>query len=81
MLTGLSGARHHGLRRGGDPAFDHVLITLDRRVLSVGRAVYERTVSLPRAVERDGLPVAPLARCLVQHVRRLKDTTSATPLR
>jgi hypothetical protein len=73
MLTGLSGARHHGLRRGGDPAFDHVLIALDRRVLSVGRAVYERTISLPRPVERDGLPVAPLARCLIQHVRRLKD--------
>ena len=73
MLTGLSGARHHGLRRGGDPAFDHVLIALDRRVLSAGRAVYERTVNLPRPLERDGLPVAPLARCLIQHVRRLKD--------
>lgn len=73
MLTGLSGMRHHGLRRGGVPTFDHVLITLDRRVLSSGRATIERTIRLPRPVERDGLPVAPLARCIVDRVRRLKD--------
>jgi hypothetical protein len=72
MLTGLSAARHHGLRRGGEPEFDHVLISLERRVLSVGRARIERTVRLPRAMVRDGLPVAPLARCIIDHVRRLK---------
>lgn len=73
MLTGLSAARHHGLRRGGEPEFDHVLISLERRALSVGRARVERTIRLPRAVERAGLPVAPLARCIIDHVRRLKD--------
>ncbi|MDD7967384.1 hypothetical protein [Actinomycetospora lemnae] len=73
MLTGLSGMRHHGMRRGGDPIFDHVLITLGRRAQSSGRATIERTVRLPCPVARDGLPVAPLARCVVDHVRRLKD--------
>jgi hypothetical protein len=73
MLTGLSGARHHGLRRGGEPAADHVLIPLAHRVLSTGRARFERTKRLPRPLLRDGLPVAPLARCIVDHIRRLKD--------
>lgn len=73
MLTGLNGIRHHGLRRGGGPAVDHVLIPLAHRVLSTGRARFERTIRLPRPLLRDGLPVAPLARCIVDHTRRLKD--------
>lgn len=73
MLTGLTGARHYGLRRGGDPEFEHVLIPNNRRVQAVRALKIERTRRMPRPMERNGLPVAPLARCLIDHVRTIVD--------
>lgn len=73
VLTGIGGARHYGLRRGDEPDVVHVLVPLTRQVRSVGFIVVERTRRMPRAVLRDGLPVAPLARCVLDAVRRLRD--------
>jgi hypothetical protein len=80
VLTGLGGARHHGIRRGEDPTTVHVLIPIDQQITSSGFAIVERTRRMPRAVERDGLPVAPLARCLVDEGRRKKDTSAIAAL-
>jgi hypothetical protein len=75
MLTGISGARHHGLRRGSDPGFVHTLIPAQRQVLSAGHVVVERTRRYPRPVLRDGMAVAPLVRSVTDGVRRIKDKT------
>ena len=48
MITGLGGARHHGVRRGDEPTTVHVLIAESRRVLSTPRIVIERTRRLPQ---------------------------------
>jgi hypothetical protein len=80
VLTGLGGARHHGIRRGEDPATVHVLIPNHRQVVSAGHVVIERTRRMPRPLLRDGLPVAPLARCLIDQARRMKDLTAIAAL-
>ncbi len=73
VLTGLGGARLHGLHRGGEPEKHHVLIPATRNVKSCGPVIVERTTRPVKRLERDGLPVAPIARCLLDHVRRMKD--------
>ncbi|MFC5137628.1 hypothetical protein ACFPK1_05245 [Actinomycetospora rhizophila] len=73
VITGIGGARHHGIRAGDDPSTVHVLIDEPRRVLSTSRIIVERTRRLPRPVTRDGLAVAPLVRCLTDGTRRIKD--------
>ena len=80
LLTGLGGARLHGMRRGGEPEPPHVLVAESRRVQSSGPTIVERTRRLPRALEREGLPVAPLARCLLDHCRRIKDVDEIAAL-
>lgn len=75
VITGLGGARHHRLRRGEEPTIVHLLIPVHRRVLSSGPVVIERTRRCPLAVVRDGLPVAPVVRCLTDYARRTKDET------
>jgi hypothetical protein len=80
MITGLGGARHHGVRRGDEPTTVHVLIAETRRVLSTPRILIERTRRLPQPVVRDGLVVAPLVRCLTDRVRRMKDLTAIAAL-
>ncbi|NMO89090.1 hypothetical protein HH311_04795 [Actinomycetospora sp. TBRC 11914] len=73
VLTGLGGAQLHGLRRGGEPEKHHVLIPATRNVKSCGPVIVERTRRPVKRLERDGLPVAPISRCLLDHVRRTKD--------
>ena len=80
VLTGLSAVRHHGLRRGPETIRVHILVPQSRQVRSVGHIVVERTERMPRAVLRDGLPVAPLARAVLDAVRRLKDTEEIASL-
>ncbi|OLT14250.1 hypothetical protein BJF78_19865 [Pseudonocardia sp. CNS-139] len=80
LLTGLEACRHHGLRRGPDrlrtdrDAFGdvHLLVPHTRQLRSVGYVHVERTRSLPSAVIRSGLPLAPVARACVDAVRRLR---------
>ncbi|WP_433800235.1 hypothetical protein [Actinomycetospora sp. CA-084318] len=73
MVTGLDGARMHGLRRGELADEVHVLIAAHRQVRSVRGIRVERTKRLPKSVLRDGLPVAPLDRCVLDAVRRIRD--------
>lgn len=73
VLTGLGGARLHGLRRGGEPGNHHVLIPITQQIQSVGPLIVERTRRMPTALHRRDLPVAPLERCLVDWARRVKD--------
>jgi hypothetical protein len=80
ILTGLSAVRHHGLRRGPKSTQVHILVHQSRQVRSVRHIVVERTERMPRAVLRDGLPVAPLARAVLDAVRRLKDTEEIASL-
>lgn len=72
-LTGLSGARHHRMYRGGDVEDVHLLIHIDERVQSRPGLIIERTCIPIRPMLRDELAVAPLARCIIDHVRLLKD--------
>lgn len=76
VLTGLTGARHHRLRRGDDPAAVHVLVSWTRQVRSFGFVVVERTRRLPRPLLRDTLPVAPVARCVLDETRRMRDLSA-----
>ena len=80
VITGLDGARHHGIRSGALPDTVHVLIHWTRSVLSTTSITVERTRRLPKPVIRDGLPVAPLVRCLTDRVRRMKDLTAIAAL-
>jgi hypothetical protein len=74
LVTGLDAARAHGLRRGDLPEHVHVLIPGARQVRSVRNIVVERSQRLPpKPLVRDGLPVVPLERCVLDAVRRLRD--------
>jgi hypothetical protein len=73
LLTGLDAAHLQGLYRGGEPEKQHVLIPVHQKIQSVGFILVERTKFLPPARERDGLRMAPVARAVLDHVRRLKD--------
>jgi hypothetical protein len=74
VVTGLDAARAHGLRRGELPEHVHVLIPGGRQVRSVRNIVVERSCRIPTSpLVRDGLPVAPLERCVLDAVRRLRD--------
>nr|WP_218891125.1 hypothetical protein [Actinomycetospora corticicola] len=68
-LTGLDGARAHRLRRGDLPESVHLLIPAEIKVQSVPGIRVERTHRMPPVRERDGLPVAPMERCLVDAAR------------
>ncbi|MFL6288333.1 MAG: hypothetical protein ACJ73L_08040 [Actinomycetes bacterium] len=73
VLTGASGMRRWGLTYlPQDPidAYVHTLIPLTRHRKSSGFVVVERTKRLPTPTTVDALPVAPLARCIVDAGRR-----------
>lgn len=81
VITGLDAARAHGLRRGELPAHVHVLIAEARQVRSVRNIVVERTERLPTPpLVRDGLPVAPIERCVLDAVRRLRNESDIAAL-
>ncbi|NGY64010.1 hypothetical protein G7043_34325 [Lentzea sp. NEAU-D13] len=73
VVTGFQAARCYHLRTGPDPEFVHLLIPNRYRVLSSGFAVVERTVFFPRTVLRDGIPLAPPTRAVLDGVRRVRD--------
>ncbi len=70
VLTGLESLRRQGLRRLPAGEVVHVLVPAERRRVSVGFVVCERTRRLPRAVPAGELPCAPVARALVDAARR-----------
>ncbi|MFI6100291.1 hypothetical protein ACIA8G_32495 [Lentzea sp. NPDC051213] len=63
----------HGLTRGPDPTKIHVLVHDSRQPASHDFVLVERTFRLPEARWINGLPVAPVDRCVLDGVRRMKD--------
>jgi hypothetical protein len=80
-LTGLEACRRHGVRRGPAPDGSlHVLNPHQRQVRNSGFVVVERTLRLPAAVLRGGIPLAPLPRALMDAVRRIRSERDVTEL-
>jgi hypothetical protein len=73
VLTGLDAARAHQLRRGELPPAVHLLVPEGMRVQSTPTIRIERTKRLRPALLRDDLPVAPLERCVLDAVRRMRE--------
>jgi hypothetical protein len=80
IVTGLDAARSQGLRRGELPEHVHVLIDGARQVRSVRLIIVERTKRLPPPLQRDGFPVAPISRCILDTVRRMRDESDIAAL-
>jgi hypothetical protein len=80
IVTGLEGARRHGLQRGPRrlarvhdvSEIVHLLVPDGRQVRDTGPVHVERTSRLPEPVLRDGIPLAPLVRCCIDAARRLR---------
>jgi hypothetical protein len=72
VLTGTDAMCAHGL---APPACDEVLVLIPsaRRQASRAYLTVERTTRLPPAIRRAGLPVAPLARAVVDAARHERD--------
>lgn len=73
VLTGLTGARLHGLHRLPPTDRVHVLVPHPRQRATHAYVVVERTTRMPDSVSRDGWPVAPVARAVLDGARRLTD--------
>ncbi|MGK3202538.1 hypothetical protein [Amycolatopsis sp. MEPSY49] len=73
MITGLWALRRHGLRQVPDSDEVHLLVPHEREVTSAGFALVERTTRLPNAVTRDGVPIAPVHRAVLDGARRIRD--------
>jgi hypothetical protein len=78
VVTGLESCRRHGLRNLPDEYGVHVLVPEDRRLHGSDYLVVERTKRLPEPVVRDDVPLAPLARAVLDACRRF---TSHDPAR
>jgi hypothetical protein len=78
VVTGLEACRWHGLRNLPDYQQIHLLIPHEQRAISSDYAVVERTRRMPKPVVRDGIPLAPLARSVLDACRRF---TSHDPVR
>jgi hypothetical protein len=74
VVTGLVEARRQGVRRGpatGDAV--QVLVRHDHQPASRGHVTVERTRRMPQPVVRRGIPLAPVARAVIDAARRLAD--------
>lgn len=80
MITGVAGARLHGVVRTPDERRIAVLIPAERRVGSRDFALVMRTDRVPRSELVTGLPVAPIARCLVDAAARSRDLDAVRAL-
>lgn len=77
VVSGAAALQVHGFRNLPTTYDTLVLIPASRRRQSHGRTLIERTGRLPRPIVRQGLPVAPLARAVVDACRRLEDVGQA----
>jgi hypothetical protein len=73
MVTGHQAIRLHGGLRMAKNDIVHVLIPHASGVSSWGFATVERTIHLPEPVIINGIPVAPLARALIDAARRMHE--------
>lgn len=73
IVTGLAACRLHGLRASSDETTVHLLIPHGQRAKSSEYVIVERTIRLPARVVRDGVPLAPLPRAVLDACRRFRD--------
>ncbi|MFC4858576.1 hypothetical protein [Actinophytocola glycyrrhizae] len=73
QVTGIEACRRHGLTNLPDHDGVHLLVPADRRLHSTDYVTVERTTRLPKPVIRDEVPLAPLARSVLDAARRIKD--------
>jgi hypothetical protein len=77
VLTGATALRVYGFRTCPPGADVLVLMPASRRRQGHGGVLLERTSRLPEPVMRQGLPVVPLARAVVDACRRLENVSHA----
>jgi hypothetical protein len=80
VLSGSAALQVYGFRNVPATSDMLVLIPAARRRQSHGRTQIERTGRLPHPVMRRGLPVAPVARAVVDACRRTEDVTQVREL-
>lgn len=71
LITGLWAASLYGLRRLPKRDLVHILVPNAREVSSSGFVLVERTIRLPQAVVRGGIPLAPVTRAVLDAARRM----------
>lgn len=71
VVTGLEACRRYGLRAVPEDGRVHLLTPLDRKVHGSEYVVIERTKRLPAPIVRDGVPLAPMSRAVLDACRRL----------
>ncbi len=80
VLTGLEACRRHGVRRGPSPHVMHVLVPHTRQVRCTPSIQVERTERMPRPVVRGRVPLAPVARAVIDAARRERGAQEVTEL-
>lgn len=70
VVTGTEAVRRHGLVRVPADPLVHLLVPESRHIRSAGFALVERTIHMPEPVCRDGVPLAPLDRAVLDAARR-----------
>ena len=79
IVTGVHAARRHGVRRGPGPGPTiQILVPHTRQVRCTAWIEVERSERMPPAVLRDGLPLAPVPRAVVDAARRMRDARDIT---
>jgi hypothetical protein len=69
-ITGTEAARQYGLQQVPHDDVIHMLVPHDHQIRSAGFVLVERTIHMPDQVVRNGLPLAPLDRSVLDAVRR-----------
>lgn len=81
MITGLHACHRYGVRRGPKlPPTLHLLVPHSRQVRNTELMHVERTSRLPTSIIRDGFPLAPPARAVIDAARRLRSRREITEL-
>ncbi|MEV6606923.1 hypothetical protein [Kutzneria sp. NPDC051319] len=70
IVTGSEAARRHELARLLPDPSVHLLVPHSRHIRTAGFALVERTIHMPEPVWRDGIPLAPLDRAVLDAARR-----------
>ncbi len=83
MVTGLEACRRYGLRRGPLRFPDRsvqLLVPGERQRRTVNYVQVERTMRLPEAIRRNGVPLAPLPRACTDAARRIRSAGDVVEL-
>ncbi|MDS0136643.1 hypothetical protein H5970_13080 [Amycolatopsis sp. CM201R] len=79
VVTGLESCRRQGLKREARPGEPiHLLLPAHLKTSSSGYVLVERTTRMPTPIELEELPLAPVARAVLDECRRL---TERAPIR